>query len=77
MKPLRETTNYVATPGKRKGTVCIRAKDKNSLAQQRTVKESTWNQLQRYSDSEFDGACVLELGIGAIVRNPGKPTEYN
>ena len=73
---LRETPHYLAYQRNDGRGVCIRAKAANVLSQQRTVKPSTWNALQRMSDSEFDGSCVLELGIGAIVRNPGKPTDY-
>jgi len=64
---LRETSQYRASQTKR--GVRLVAKDKNSTPRRLVVSEKTWQELRSYSDREFDGACVLELGVGTWRRN--------
>lgn len=64
MNPLRETPNFVATAAKR--GVRIAAKEKGATPKSLVVSRRLWLQLERMSDSEFDGSVVLEIGVGAF-----------
>lgn len=71
MTYLRETSGYYANPSPR--GVRITAKEKNVTRKSRVVCLDTWRELQTYSESEFNGACCLELGIGAWKRTKPNP----
>lgn len=64
MKTLRETDNYIVTEAKR--GVRVTAKAKGVTPKSRVVGFGAWDYLKTASDSEFDGSCVLELGIGTF-----------
>lgn len=68
MKTLRQTQHYTARTSKRPGTVTITARDRDSRPLQRTIRARTWAQLNSYSDSTFDAACVWDLGIGIFQK---------
>jgi hypothetical protein len=66
MPYLRETSGYYSEASPR--GFRITAKEKNVTRKRRVVSSDTWRELKAYSDSEFNGACCLELGIGAWKR---------
>jgi hypothetical protein len=67
---LRETPNVVA---RAVGSgVRITAKNDRITPRSVTVSLRTWEQLARMSDAEFDGSCVLDLGIGTFQRGEAK-----
>jgi hypothetical protein len=67
---LRETSGFIATPAKRKGWVRIATKERGAYPKARTVSPSCWAILENEHEQEsaFNGACVLELGIGTFTR---------
>lgn len=66
MNPLRETINCIAHSSSR--GVRITIKRPSHYPKSLVVSSKIWSQLERMSDAEFDGSCVLELGIGAFDR---------
>ena len=65
-KVLRETSNFVATKAVR--GVRITAKERNVTPRARVVRLATWDLLKSVSNDEFDGSCVMDLGIGCFKR---------
>jgi hypothetical protein len=63
---LRETPNFVAYSAP--GGVRITAKDRRVMPRSRVISQGTWEQLARMRDKEFDGSCILDLGIGVFQR---------
>jgi hypothetical protein len=61
---LRQTPGFEAwaIPGTG-GSVRIVSR-RPGLPRSRRVSSGVWRELSGYGDGEFDGACVLELGIG-------------
>jgi hypothetical protein len=63
-RPLRETPNFVAYA--MGNSVRITAKGACVTPRSRMVSLRTWEQLARMTDADFDGSCVLDLGIGTF-----------
>ena len=61
---LRETPNFVASVAA--NGVRITTKDERVTPRSRTVASQTWEQLAPMSDADFDGSCVLDLGLGVF-----------
>jgi len=59
----RETANFIAFTQK-SGSFTVKAKARHVQPRSRVVSMATWQILEALSDAEFDGSCVLELGIG-------------
>ena len=66
---LRETPNFVACATA--NGVRITTKDHSVTPRSRTIALQMWKRLSPMSDAEFDGSCVLDLGIG-IFEAPGR-----
>ena len=67
---LRETPYFVARPAP--GGVRITAKDRRVMPRSRVISQGTWEQLARMRDKEFDGSCILDLGIGVFQRREAR-----
>jgi len=63
---LRETKNFWATKTAR--GVRITVKERGATPRSRVVRQETFDQMASMSDSEFDGTCVIDLGIGVFAR---------
>lgn len=63
---IRDTLHYVvrADTSRVYPTYSISCKLKNCYPRSKTVSQVVWDQLKGMSDKEFEGTCVLELGIG-------------
>ena len=66
---IRETPGHTAV--KCASGVRIMARASGVELKSRVVSMKTWKILESMSDKEFDGSCVLELGIG-VFQKKGK-----
>lgn len=46
----------------------IIAREPGAQPKSRHVRWRTWLQMEKVSDSEFDGTCVMDLGIGVFLK---------
>jgi len=61
----KETESYTLSEGQN-GSCWVRSKRKGCHPTGRKIGLKTAKSLRAMSDSEFDGTCVLELGVGAF-----------
>ena len=66
MATLRETKSFIATRSAR--GVRIAVKGPRAFPKSRVVKAGTFDKMRGMSDLEFDGTCVMDLGIGVFDR---------